>query len=116
MYIGYSNDKNFAISPKLAKKWEKMTDENDHARVTYEQIAHMAKGVKKSCGAASRLYAEISTLAVKAKAVLEYRDENNGFNGGDEMYYIGLAYYNMACAIVNLVASHDATEAYNKCA
>lgn len=116
MRIGYDNDKNFAISPKLAKRWEQMTDENDHARVTYEQISHMADGVRKTCGAGSRLYMEIASLAVKAKAVLEYRDEHNGFEGGDEMWYLGLAYYNMACAIVKLVATDDVTEAYNKCA
>lgn len=116
MNIGYMNEKNFAISPGTAKRWEKMTDNNDHARVTYEQIAHMAKGVKKSCGVASRFYAEISALAGKAKTVLEYRDEHDGFGGDDEMSYLGLTYYNMACAIVNLVASHDATEEYNKCA
>ena len=116
MYIGYGNDKNFAISASQAKRWEQMTDANDHSRVTYEQIAHMAKGVKKSCGAGSRLYAEISALATKAKTVLEYRDENNGFDGNGEMAYLGLAYYNMACAIVNLVATPDATGAYNRCA
>ena len=96
MRIGYDNDRNFAISAAKAKRWERMTDANDHARVTYEQISHMARGVQKTCGSGSRLYMEIATLAVKAKAILDYRDEHDGFEGGDEMWYLGLAYYKMA--------------------
>lgn len=116
MRIGYDNDKNFAISAAKAKRWERMTDANDHARVTYEQISHMARGVQKTCGSGSRLYMEIATLAVKAKAILDYRDEHDGFEGGDEMWYLGLAYYKMACDIVEVIASSDAVDRYNQCA
>lgn len=113
MGIGYDNDKNFAISAAKAKRWEQMTDSNDHARVAYEQISHMADGVRKSCGAGSRFYSEIVALAAKAKAILECRDEHNGFDG--ETWLLGLAYYNMASEIVKVVASADAVEGYLKC-
>lgn len=116
MKIGFDNDKNFAISQKQFGKWAKMTEANDHARVAYEQITHMAKGVKNSCGVDSRMYAEIAALETKAKSVLEYRDENDGFKGGDEMYYLGYACFKMAQSIVEVVASKEAAEAYNKCA
>ena len=116
MIGSFKNDKYFAISAAKAKRWGKMIAGNDHARVVYEQVSHMAEGVKRVCGTDSRLYLEMVSLKEKSRAVLEYRDELNGFQGGDEMMYLGLACVGMAQAIVTVVAGYEAAVAYNECA
>lgn len=106
------NAKNFRIAAKTAARWARLTDCNDHARVDSEMVAHMARGVKKSCGGDSRAYAEIAALAVNARGVLEYRDRHGGLCG--EMAYLGWMYVKMAKAIVSCVADAECAEAYDR--
>ena len=98
-----NNYKAFKVSKALRRKWDRMTDDNDHAGVILSQVQFIVKGLRKI---GSPLVSEGERLEKLSEGIVADRERNGGMSFVS--CALSVAYFKMALALVDVEAGSTA--------